>query len=140
MSRRETFSPNWPRLAKGKHTYRPAVRKGNILVLSGQASIDPETGKLLWPGDVVAQTRQIYQNIKAVLEAAGATFNDVVKTVDYITPSALGNYRATADVRREIFGEDFPAATGVVVNSLLRDGALIEIDVMAVLDQTRTSE
>ena len=135
MSTKETFSPNWPRLAKGKHTFSPAVKKGNILMISGQASADPETGKTLWPGDIVAQTRQTYQNIKDILEAAGATFADVVKTVEYITPAALADYKGTADVRREFFGEEnFPAATGVVVNRLVRDDFLVEIEAMDIVD------
>ena len=135
MSKRETFSPKWPRLAKSRYTYSPAAKKGNILMLSGQASTDPETGKTLWPGDVVAQTRQIYQNVKNILEAAGATFDDVVKTVEYITPAALADYKGTADVRREFFGEgNFPAATGVIINRLVRDDFLIEIEFMAIVD------
>ena len=135
MLKKETFSPNWTRMARGGYTYRPAVKKGNMMMISGQASVDPKTGKTLWAGDVVAQTRQAYRNMKDVLEAAGATFADVVKTVEYITPPALNNYKGTANVRREFFGEgDFPAATGVVVNGLVRDDLLIEIEAVAIVD------
>ena len=135
MAKRETFSPNWQWSAERRYTFSPVVKKGKILMLSGQTSVDPETGRTLWPGDIVAQTRQIYQNMKVILEAAGATFDDVVKTVEYLTPAALINYKGTADVRREFFGEsNFPAATGVVVNRLLSNDALIEIEAMAILD------
>jgi len=134
MPKRQTFTPNWPRLSGRTYTYSPACRKGNLLAISGVMSTDPDTGKILWPGDIVAQTRQVYENIKAILESAGATFDDVIKTCEYITPAALANYKATADVRRQYFKYDFPAATGVVVNRLLRDDALIEVDVLAVLD------
>jgi 2-iminobutanoate/2-iminopropanoate deaminase len=134
VSKRQTFRPNWPRFSKKTYSYNPASRKGNLLALSGMMSTDTDTGKILWPRDIIAQTRQVYENIKAVLESAGATFDDVVKTCEYITPAALPNYKATADVRREYFKDNFPAATGVVVNRLLRDEALIEVDVLAVLD------
>jgi enamine deaminase RidA (YjgF/YER057c/UK114 family) len=67
-----------------------------------------------------------------VLEAAGSSFDDVVKTVDYIT--TLEGYKGTADVRREYFKNAFPAATGIVVKELVRPDALIEIDAIAVLE------
>ena len=75
-----------------------------------------------------------YDNIKAMLESAGATFNDVVKTTEYITPATLTNYKLTADIRREYFKGNFPAATAVVANRLIHSDMLIEIDVIAVLD------
>jgi len=134
MSKRQTFTPDWPPYKKGKLTFSPACRKGNMLFLSGMASIDPMTRKPLWPGDVVAQARQTYQNIMAILEEAGASFDDVVKTTEYITPAAVGRYADTAEVRREFFRGDYPAATGLVVNSLVRPEFLIEIDVVAVMD------
>ena len=73
----------------------------------------------------------IFENMKDILAAAGATFDDVVKTVDYIVPEALPNYKGTADVRREYFKDNLPAATGVVVNRLLKNEYLIEIDAIA---------
>lgn len=74
----------------------------------------------------------IYEKLRAVLEEAGASFEDVVWTTDYIT--TMENYKGTADIRRQYFGESFPASTGVVVRDLLREGAQIEIDAVAVLD------
>jgi enamine deaminase RidA (YjgF/YER057c/UK114 family) len=68
-----------------------------------------------------------------MLEADGATFDDVVKTVDYIVPAALPSYATTADIRRELFENNLPAATGVIVNRLLRPSMLIEVEVIAVL-------
>ena len=133
MSARETFSPNWPRLRNRSLTYSPAVKKGNLLFLSGVGATDPTTGKVVGEGDLEVQTRRVYQNIQDMLEAAGATFDDVVKTVDYIVPAALPSYAATADIRREFFENNLPAATGVIVNRLLRLSMLIEVDVIAVL-------
>jgi enamine deaminase RidA (YjgF/YER057c/UK114 family) len=72
--------------------------------------------------------------IARVLEVAGGSLRDLVKTVDFITPAALDDYRVTGRVRRELLGPDFPAATGVVVNRLLHPQYLIEIDAIAVLD------
>ncbi len=133
MPKREVIKPDWPRLAGRGRTYNPAVKKGNLLFISGMTSYDRE-GNKVGVGDIVAQTRQIYENMKDVLEAAGATFDDVVKTVDYIVPEALQDYRATAEIRREYFKDNFPAATGIVVNRLLSKESLIEIDAIAVVD------
>ena len=83
---------------------------------------------------MVAQMRQAYQNVGSLLEAAGSGFADVMKTTDYIIPAALKNYRKTAGVRREFFGEEFPASTAVVVEQLSRKASLVEVEVTAVLD------
>ena len=69
--------------------------------------------------------------IGATVQAAGATFDDIVMTTDYVT--TWENYRKTADIRRRYFKNNFPAATGVLVKGLLQ-GALIEIVAIAVLD------
>ena len=134
MSARETFSPNWPRLQNRPLTYSPVVKKGNLLFLSGITAVDPDTGKVVGEGDMAVQARRVFENIKDMLEAAGATFDDVVKTVDFIVPAAVKDYAATSDIRREYFKGNFPAATGVIVHSLLRPTMLIEVDVIAVLD------
>lgn len=128
MATTERIDPGWPRYAG--YTFPPAVRRGNMLFISGMTAAD-QAGNLIGDGDIVAQTRYIYQLIGEILAAAGATFADVVQTTDYITTT--DNYRATATVRREVFGDSFPAATGVIVAGLLRPGALIEIDAIAVI-------
>jgi len=128
MTRNEPVNPGWPRY--DRYTFPPAVRRGNLLFISGLTAVDDD-GNLVGAGDIVAQTRYIYQRMGQILAAAGAGFADVVKTTDYITTTA--NYRATAEVRREVFGSRFPAATGVIVAGLLRPGALIEIDAIAVV-------
>ena len=91
------------------------------------------TGSVVGEGDIVAQARQAYGNIQEVVEAAGGTMQDIVKTIEFITSDGQGNYRAVGDLRREVFQRDFPAATGVVVNSLLRPGLLIQVDAIAIL-------
>jgi enamine deaminase RidA (YjgF/YER057c/UK114 family) len=126
---RRVVNPGWR--AFDRTTFVPAVRaQGEILVTSGLNAVDDD-GVLQAPGDVAGQTRVIFQKLRAILEAAGGSLEDVVKTTDYMV--SREGYRATGDVRREFFGETFPAATGVVVKELLGRGVLIEIDAIAVL-------
>ena len=79
----------------------------------------------------MVQTRYIYRKFARLLAAAGAGFEHVVQTTEYITTTE--NYHRTADVRREFFRPPYPTATGVIVAGLLREGALIEISATAVL-------
>ncbi len=132
MSEKIMINPGWERY--NRLTFVPAVRKGNLLFITGQgpSQVDPATGKPMVKGDIVEQAKVIYEKIKAVLEAAGATFDDVVWTTDYITTTK--NYKATAEVRRQYFGDKFPASTAIIVKGLLGKGALIEVDAVAVLD------
>lgn len=132
MGKKTIINPGWERYKR--LTFAPAVRKGNMLFISGMdgSQVDPATGKPIVRGDVVEQTKVIYEKIKAILETAGASFEDVVCTTDYITTTE--NYRATAEVRRQYFENSFPASTGIIVKGLLRERALIEIDAVAVLD------
>ncbi len=132
MPKLEIINAGWP--TSSRHTFSPAVKKGNLLFISGLTAID-EQGNTVGKGDIVAQTRQIYKMIQAILEAAGGSFDDIVKTVDYIVTTE--GYKGTADVRREYFRNGFPAATGIVVKELVRSDALIEIDAIAVLDDKR---
>lgn len=126
--------PSWKRYGTHpKLTYATAVLRGNLLVVSGLTGVDPETGEMVGPGDIVAQARQIFRNLADVLNAAGAAPADVVETTDYITTRE--GYGGTADVRREFFGGEFPASVGVVVKELLGKNALIEVSALAVLDR-----
>ena len=115
-----------------RYTFSPAVRKGNLLFISGLTATNSR-GEVVGEDDIVVQTREIFKKIGKILEEAGASFDDIVKTVDYITTKQ--GYKGTADVRREFFKNGFPAATGIVVKELLRPEALIEIDAIAVLDE-----
>ncbi len=105
---------------------------GNLLFVSGMVGKTDEKGKILSKGDMKSQAREAYEKIRMVLEAAGATFDQVIKTTDYVT--TFEGYKETADVRREVFGKDFPAATGVLVQGLTNREALIEIEAIAVID------
>jgi len=114
-----------------KMTFSPAVRAGNLLFISGTAAVD-EDSQVVGKGDIVAQTRFIFQKFSRILQAAGATFDHVVETTEYFL--TLEDYKRTAEVRREFFkGPPYPAATGVLVAGLIRKDALIEIKATAVI-------
>ena len=116
----------WP----DRYTFSPALRVGNLLFISGTTATDDD-GQTVAPGNIVGQTRYIYGKFAALLAAAGGGLEHIVETTEYITTAE--NYRRTADVRRELFRPPYPAATGVIVAGLLREGALIEISAVAVL-------
>jgi len=118
----------WP----ARYTFSPAVRAGNLLFISGMTAGD-EAGEIVGRGDIVAQTRYIFEKFGRLLAAAGAGFEHIVQTTEYVTTTE--NYAQTAAVRREIFKDRFPTATGVIVAGLLREGALIEISAIAVLPE-----
>ena len=100
------------------------------IYVSGQIAIDVG-GNLVGPGDVRAQTRQVFENLKAILEANGATFADVVKIGTYLT--TLGDLAGMREVRGEYLTSEPPASTAVQVVALVVPEALIEIDLVAVV-------
>jgi 2-iminobutanoate/2-iminopropanoate deaminase len=115
-------------------TYSQAVRveTGDAVWIhvSGQIAIDLE-GNLVGPGDVRAQTRQVFENLKAILAANGATFADVVKIGTYLT--TLEDLAGMREVRSEYLTAEPPASTAVQVVALVVPDAVIEIDLMAVV-------
>lgn len=125
-------NPGWTRYQK--LTYSPAVRAGKLLFMSGQGSLDPATERVVHDGDVVAQAEYTYGNVLKVLEAAGAGPQNLVKTIEYVTPNALPRYRDVAKVREKLLREPWPASTGLICEALLRPEMQIEIDPFAVLD------
>lgn len=127
----EAVNPGWERY--GKLTYSPAVKAGDLLFMSGQAALDPATEQAVHVGDIVAQARYTYENILAVVEAAGGGPESLVKTIEYVTPDGLAAYRGVAAVRDELLVAPYPASTGCVCEALLRPEFLIEIDPFAVL-------
>ena len=108
---------------------------GKTIYIAGQvAAIN---GKVFGEGDFGAQYRHILENIRVVLEAAGASMDDVVKMVHYVVPEMRTSYpdfKALVEVRKEFFHEPFPVSTLVQVAGLLFDGLLIEVDAYAVVD------
>jgi len=110
--------------------YSQAVKVGGWLYISGQIPLDPSTGEVV-EGGVESQTRRVLENIKAILEAAGYTINDVVKVTVYLVD--LNDFQAFNKVYSEYFSNHYPARTTVQVSALPRN-ARIEIDVIAYRD------
>lgn len=110
---------------------------GQLVFLAGQVANDP-SGKMVGAGDLRAQTTQVFENIKAALAAAGATFDDVVKLNWYIRdykPEVLPVIRDVRD--RYVNREHPPASTLVGVAALFRDGYLLEVDAVAAIPAGR---
>jgi reactive intermediate/imine deaminase len=108
--------------------YSQGVRAGKLVFLSGQVPLDPATGQLV-EGDITMQTRRAMENLRAVLDAAGCTFADVVRTTIYLVD--LGHFAAVNETYAGYFAAPYPARATVQVSALPR-GAAIEIDMVAV--------
>jgi 2-iminobutanoate/2-iminopropanoate deaminase len=107
--------------------YSPVMRGGDLLFVSGQIPLDPETGQLV-SGDVSAQTERVLKNLGAVLASAGASFSDVVRTTIYVVD--LAHFDAINRIYGSYFRAPYPARVTVQVSGLPR-GALVEIDAVA---------
>lgn len=111
---------------------------GRLLFLAGQVAFD-QAGKVVGQGDLVAQFRQILQNLRAVLEARGGTLQDLVKLTIYVLDREAyrAQGRAIGEVYREHFDRHYPAMTLVEVSGLYDQdqGALLEIEGVAVLSR-----
>lgn len=110
------------------------VRKGNILQVSGQGSVDPATNEFVAAGDVVGQTVRVLRNIEAILVAGGATFDDVVMLRVYLT--TRDHFAAMNEAYAEFVGgrtSVLPARTTIFADLPLEQ-MLVEIDALAVLD------
>ena len=131
-SRQEIRVAEWDRSYESL-TYRPGIKKGRLLYLSGQGGIDHTTGRSVGEGDVLAQADKAYENIARVLAAGGYLMDDVVNTIEWVTPYGLTGYRRIQEVRRKYFGDRFPTATGVQVYDLLNPELLIQVTAVAVV-------
>ena len=107
--------------------YSQAVVAGGFVFCSGQVPIDPATGELV-TGGIREQTQRVFQNLKAVLEAAGADFSKVASANVYLT--SLSDFKELNDVYAATFGEHKPARVTVGVSELPK-GALVEISCVA---------
>lgn len=109
--------------------YSQAVRAGNTVYFSGQIPLDPATGNLV-EGDISAQARRSFDNLKAVAEAAGGSLGEIVRLGLYLTD--LSQFAAVNAVMQEYFSAPFPARSTIEVSGLPR-GALFEVDAVMVL-------
>ena len=110
--------------------YSQAVRSGNTVYFSGQIPLDPASGELVG-GDITAQTRRVFENLKAVCAAAGGSLAQLARVGIYLTD--LGNFAAVNAVMAEYCSEPYPARSTIGVAALPR-GAQVEIDAVLILD------
>ncbi len=115
--------------AKAIGPYSPALKIGNLLFLSGSIPLDPVSGQLV-PGGIVEQTTRVMENIKALLDAAGAGFDQVARTTVFMVD--LGEFAQMNEIYSKYFRAPYPARSTVQVVKLPRD-VRVEIDVIAVL-------
>lgn len=107
--------------------YSQAIEVNGFVYASGQLPIDPATGAFP-EGGVQEQTRQSLLNVKAILEEAGLTLADVVKTTVYLAD--MGDFAAMNEIYSQFFSQPFPARSAVAVKALPK-GALVEVEVIA---------
>lgn len=118
------------------HTFSQAVRRGPFLQVSGQGPVDPSSGQYVHEGDVAAQTTRTLENVAAILEAGGASMDDVMMLRVYLTARedfAAMNEAYGAFVSARCPSGVLPART-TVFTGLPREEMLVEIDALAVLD------
>jgi reactive intermediate/imine deaminase len=109
--------------------YSQAIRAGNTIYLSGQIPLNPKTMELV-KGDIRAQTRQVFDNLAAVSEAAGGSLANAVRLTVYLTD--LANFSAVNEIMAEYCKEPYPARAAIGVAQLPR-GAAVEVDGILVL-------
>lgn len=109
--------------------YSQAVRAGHTVYFSGQIPLDPATGNLV-QGDIATQTRRVFENLKAVAEAAGGSLADIVRVGIYVTD--LANFATVNAVMTDYFKEPYPARSTIQVSALPK-GAEVEVDAVMVI-------
>ena len=111
--------------------YNQAVKAAGLLFCSGQIALDPATGEMVGSGDVEAETRQVLANLQAVLAAAGANPQQVVRTTVFLTD--LADFAKVNALYAEVFGAGVSPARACVQVAALPKGGRVEIDCIAVL-------
>jgi reactive intermediate/imine deaminase len=125
---KQCFNP--PGLARPIAPYSWATRSGSLIFLAGNAALNSE-GKLVGEGDIRAQTEQTLANLKAAVEAAGGTLDDIVKTTVYLND--VGNYAGMNEVYGRYFPND-PPARATLITGFVVDKMLVEIEAIASLE------
>ena len=116
-----------PKASAAIGPYSQAIRVGNLIYTSGQIPINPATGQFV-EGGIKEQTRQSLTNVKAILEEAGTSMANVIKTTVFMADMA--DFADMNGIYAEFFAEPFPARSAVAVKTLPK-GALVEIEVIA---------
>ena len=112
------------------HSVRVETSDGTWIYLSGQIATDAD-GNLVAPNDLPAQSERVFQTIKAILEANGASFADVVKLQTFVTTQE--GWAEMREIRSRYLAPDLPASTAVQVAALVVPDAVIEVDAVAVI-------
>lgn len=124
-------------VAPGAGYTQVVTGSGRLVAVSGQVALD-ERGEVVGEGDPEAQARQVFENLRRCLAAAGATFGDVIKLTYYVTDVAY--MPAIRAVRAEFLGNDhLPASTAVQVVALVRPELLLEVEALAVAGEADAS-
>jgi 2-iminobutanoate/2-iminopropanoate deaminase len=123
-----------PGMSEPVSHFTHVVRAGHIVFVSGCVATDG-AGRVVGGNDVVAQTRQVHENIKRCLAAAGATFADICKVTVFLRN--INDREKVNTVRKEYFGAHRPASTLVEISRLVRDDYLIEIEATAVIPERK---
>jgi 2-iminobutanoate/2-iminopropanoate deaminase len=128
----ERINPDTVGQPMSSYSQATRVESGDTawIYVSGQMALDRD-GRLVGPNDMGAQTEQVFENVRAILEANGAEFRHVVKIQTFMT--RLDDLAASREVRARYLASDPPTSTTVRVAGLILDEALIEIDVVAVV-------
>jgi reactive intermediate/imine deaminase len=125
--RRKRIDPGWS--WDDRYPLAQGIHSGQTIFVSGQLALGP-SGEVVGLGDIKAQTHQAFRNIATILEQAGAGLKDIVKITSFLTDeNAFGDM---LEARREVFGDDPPASTAVVVRQLAIPGCMIEIEAIAI--------
>jgi reactive intermediate/imine deaminase len=127
---RKTITTEKAPVPKNLYVQAVEVKGGRLLFLSGQVGRD--RNDQVAKGDIEAQTRQAFENIKAILEAAGGRFDQIVKVQFFVRDMAY--WRLINEVRKEYFTGELPASTFIEVNRFVEPDWMIEIDCIAALD------
>ena len=118
---------NTSKAPKGIGPYSQAIEASGLVITSGQLPIDPATGEFA-PGGIKEQTRQSLTNAKAILEEAGISLANVMKTTVFL--SDMNDFAAMNEVYAEFFNEPFPARSAIAVKTLPKN-ALVEVECIA---------
>lgn len=119
-------------LSKYSHGVRVDIGDAALIFVTGQIAVDSD-GNLVGENDMTRQTVFVFEEIKMILEAGGATLSDVVKANVYVTD--MSQFDKVAKVRNRYFADSPPASTFVEINKLVRDGCMVEIEVIAVVQK-----
>jgi enamine deaminase RidA (YjgF/YER057c/UK114 family) len=135
LQRKNLFPETLYRRVVGGHLlYAPVVtvRGGTIVFVSGLVSRDRQ-GNVIGKGDMAAQIRQVGENLRLSLEAAGATLKDLVRTCTYVTD--IDEFFRHVDVRQKYFGEALPTSSTIGVSRLSHPDFMVEVEAFAVIEE-----